>query len=73
MANRYTAITKKDGTVIEAYVFDRREGATLAQCAVRILPKDRPEKVTITYDEISGTIILAESVLQPEYNECGEI
>jgi hypothetical protein len=48
------AITKKDGTVIEGYVFDRRAGATLAESAVRIFPKDRPEKVTIAYDQIAG-------------------
>ena len=48
------ALTKKDGTVIEGYVFDRRAGATLAQCAVRMIPKDRPEKVTIAYDQIAG-------------------
>jgi len=40
----------------------------------REVDKAKAVKVaTITYDEISGTIILAESVLQPEYNECGEI
>ena len=48
------AITKKDGTVIEGYIFDRRAGATLAQSAVRIFPKDRQEKLTIPYDQIAG-------------------
>ena len=47
-------ITKKDGTVVEGYVFDRREGATLAACAVRLYPKDGQEKVTVTYDQIAG-------------------
>ena len=48
------AITKKDGTVVEGYVFDRRMGATLGECVVRIFPQDRPEKVTIAYDQIAG-------------------
>ena len=46
--------TQKDGTVIEGYVFDRRTAPTLADCAVRIFPKDRPEKLTIAYDQIAG-------------------
>ncbi len=47
-------ITQKDGTVIEGYIFDRRAGATLAECAVRIVPKDRREKLRIAYDQIAG-------------------
>jgi hypothetical protein len=47
-------ITKKDGTAVEGYVFDRREGTTLAACAVRLYPKEGQEKVTITYDQIAG-------------------
>ena len=47
-------ITKKDGTVVEGYVFDRREGVTLVDCAVRLFPMDGQEKVTITYDQIAG-------------------
>jgi hypothetical protein len=47
-------ITKKDGTAVEGYIFDRREGATLAECAVRLFPKDGAEKVTIPYDQIAG-------------------
>ena len=47
-------ITKKDGTKVEGYVFDRKSGATLAESAVRLFPKDRDEKVTISYAEIAG-------------------
>ncbi len=47
-------ITKKDGTVVEGYVFDRREGATLTECAVRLFPAEGQEKLTITYDQIAG-------------------
>ena len=49
-------ITRKDGTVIEGYIFDRRLGATLAQCAVRLLPKNGAEKVTIPYDQIAALV-----------------
>ncbi len=47
-------ITKKDGMVVEGYIFDRRPGATLAASAVRLFPKDKDEKVSIAYDQIAG-------------------
>src|SRR4051794_14450679 len=47
-------ITKKDGSKVEGYVFDRRMGASLAESAVRLFPKDREEKLTIPYNEIAG-------------------
>ncbi len=41
-------ITRKDGTIVEGYIFDRRSnGKTLADCAVRLFPKDRDEKISI--------------------------
>ena len=46
-------ITRKDGTVIEGYLFDRRSGQTLADSQVRILPKDSDERVTISYADIA--------------------
>jgi hypothetical protein len=46
-------ITKKDGAVVEGYVFDRRTGAALAECVVRLLPKDGSGKRTIGYGEIA--------------------
>ncbi len=49
-------ITRKDGTSIEGYIFDRRPGATLATSAVRLFPKDQDEKVTIPYDQISSLV-----------------
>ena len=45
-------ITLRDGKTIEGYVFDRQEGATLADCTVRLFPKDRDEKVTIRYADV---------------------
>src|SRR5579862_217774 len=47
-------ITRKDGTVVEGYVFDRRTGTTLARSAVRLFPKDKDEKLTVAYDQIAG-------------------
>ena len=46
-------ITLRDGTSVEGYVFDRRAGATLADSVVRLIPKDRDEKLSIRYDEIA--------------------
>jgi hypothetical protein len=47
-------VTLKDGTVIEGYVFDRRSsGATLAECWIRMFPKDQSVKVSIRYSDIA--------------------
>jgi hypothetical protein len=47
-------ITKKDGTVVEGYIFDRRTGRSLADSMVRLYPKDREEKLAIRYEEIAA-------------------
>lgn len=47
-------ITRKDGTKIEGYVFDRRAGATLQESAVRILPKDSSTRTMISYSDIAA-------------------
>jgi hypothetical protein len=47
-------ITKKDGSAIEGYIFDRRTGKTLADSAVRLFPKDKDEKVAIAYADIAA-------------------
>ncbi len=47
-------ITRRDGTRIEGYIFDRRTGKTLAESVVRLLPKDRREKIAIAYAEIAA-------------------
>jgi hypothetical protein len=46
-------ITKKDGAVIEGYVFDRKTGKTLSDSFVRLIPKDQHQKVAIAYSEIA--------------------
>ena len=47
-------ITRNDGTTIEGYIFDRRTGSTLADSFVRLFPKDRPEKIAVSYADIAG-------------------
>jgi hypothetical protein len=46
-------ITRKDGTSVEGYIFDRRAGKTLGDSAVRLFPRDRDEKVSISYADIA--------------------
>jgi hypothetical protein len=47
-------ITRKDGTVIEGYLFDRRNGQTLANSSVRVIPKTSNEKISIPYADIAA-------------------
>ena len=47
-------ITKRDGSKIEGYIFDRRNGKTLADSFVRLLPKDGIQKTSICYAEIAA-------------------
>jgi hypothetical protein len=48
------AITKKDGTKIEGYIFDRVTGASLESSFVRVLPRDSNLRVKISYAEIAA-------------------
>jgi hypothetical protein len=47
-------ITRKDGSKIEGYLFDRRTAATLKDSVVRVFPKSGDEKVSISYAEIAA-------------------
>jgi hypothetical protein len=47
-------ITRKDGSKIEGYLFDRRTAATLKDSAVRLYPKNSTEKVSISYADIAA-------------------
>lgn len=47
-------ITRKDGSKVEGYIFDRRTGKTLVDSAVRLFPKDADQKVSIPYSEIAA-------------------
>jgi hypothetical protein len=46
-------ITRKDGVILEGYVFDRHTGPTLADSYVRLFPKDQPAKIKVSYDDIA--------------------
>jgi hypothetical protein len=46
-------ITRKDGSTVEGYIFDRRAAATLTESLIRLFPKGEPVKVSIPYSEIA--------------------
>ncbi|MGB8970602.1 MAG: hypothetical protein WCC16_17510, partial [Candidatus Sulfotelmatobacter sp.] len=47
-------ITRKDGSRIEGYLFDRRTAATLKESVVRLFPKNGNEKISISYADIAA-------------------
>jgi hypothetical protein len=47
-------ITRKDGSKVEGYIFDRCAGKTLADSAVRLFPKDTDQKISIAYSDIAA-------------------
>jgi hypothetical protein len=47
-------ITRKDGSKIEGYIFDRRSGANLKDSLVRLYPKNSSHKVAISYADIAA-------------------
>jgi len=47
-------ITRKDGSKIEGYLFDRRSAATLKDSTVRLYPKNAGEKVAVSYADIAA-------------------
>ncbi len=48
-------VTLKNGDKLEGYLFDRRnDGATLADCYARMVPKGRPDKIRIAYSDIAA-------------------
>ena len=47
-------LTRKDGSKVEGYVFDRQSrGQRLADCYVRLFPKTADEKVKVPYSEVA--------------------
>jgi len=48
-------ITRKDGTQVEGYLFDRRQGKTLSESLVRILPATGP-RVSIPYSDVASLV-----------------
>jgi hypothetical protein len=47
-------ITRRDGTVVDGYLFDRRSGVTLHDSYIRIMPQNTTDKLKIRYSEIGG-------------------
>jgi hypothetical protein len=47
-------LTRKDGSKVEGYIFDRRTGKTLSDSVVRLYPKDSGEKLSIPYADIAA-------------------
>jgi len=47
-------VTRKDGSQVQGYLFDRRSGTTLANSFVRIIPTDNKTKVNIAYSDIAA-------------------
>jgi len=45
-------LTRRDGTRVEGYVFDRISGATLSSSFVRVLPKSGGGRLKVAYSEI---------------------
>ena len=47
-------ITKKDGSQVIGYLFDRRRGDSLADSFVRVIPANEKTRVNIAYSEIAA-------------------
>jgi hypothetical protein len=47
-------VTRKDGSKVEGYIFDRVSGRSLSSSFVRLLPKDSNQRVKIAYAEIAA-------------------
>ena len=49
-------VTLKDGSKVEGYLFDRRQGATLAQSFIRIIPMNNAGKVNVAYADVAALV-----------------
>jgi hypothetical protein len=47
-------ITRKDGSRVEGYVFDRRNGPTLDASVVRLITQNSAQKISIAYSDIAA-------------------
>ncbi len=48
-------ITLKNGEKVEGYIFDRRaDSGNLSECAVRVIPTNRAEKISVRYSDIAA-------------------
>jgi hypothetical protein len=47
-------VTRKDGSVVQGYLFDRRTGPTLAASFIRIIPMNEATKLNIAYSDVAA-------------------
>ena len=47
-------ITRKDGSAVMGYLYDRRKGQTLNDSLVRVLPADGSPRTSIAYSEVAA-------------------
>ncbi|QNI35483.1 hypothetical protein [Edaphobacter albus] len=47
-------ITRKDGSKVEGYLFDRRSGTSLEDSSVRVIPINDRNKINISYADIAA-------------------
>lgn len=47
-------IARKDGSKVEGYIYDRKDGETLATSLVRMLPANGSPRVSIAYSDIAA-------------------
>jgi hypothetical protein len=47
-------ITRRNGTTVDGYLYDRRSAKTLGESLVRVLPSDGSPRVNITYSDIAA-------------------
>ncbi len=49
-------LTRRDGTEVQGYLFDRRTGASLEASVVRLIPTTSKEKLTIPYADVARVV-----------------
>ena len=47
-------VTRKDGSKVQGYLYDRRTGKTLAESVVRMMPSDGAGRLNIAYSDIAA-------------------
>jgi hypothetical protein len=47
-------ITRKDGSEVQGYLYDRRTGATLEDSVVRVMPNTGGGRVSVAYSDIAA-------------------
>jgi hypothetical protein len=47
-------VTRKDGSVVQGYLFDRRTGPTLAASFIRIIPMNEATKLNVAYSDVAA-------------------